>query len=31
MFTALLAAVFFGTLGISFGLLAHPVRPVHPF
>ena len=31
MFTALIAAVFFGTLGMSFGLIARPLRPVHPF
>lgn len=31
MFTAFLTAIFFGTLAMSFGLIARPVRPVHPF
>ena len=31
MFTALLAAIFFGTLGMSFTVVARPARPLHHF
>jgi len=31
MFTAILASVFFGTLGMAFTLVARPVRPLHDF
>jgi hypothetical protein len=31
MFTAVLAAFFFGTLGMAFTVIARPVRPLHHF
>jgi len=31
MFSVFVTAIFFGTLAMSFALVAHPVRPVHPF